>query len=284
VLEVIQRSATFLGKRGVDSPRLQIELLLAHVLSLPRLNLYLDFDRVLTGSQLDSVRELVRRRGEREPLQHLVGSTPFCGLEIRVNRHVLVPRPETELLAERAWEFLGGLSSSGPKAFDFGTGSGCVAIAMAVRCPAAEIYAVDISPDALVVARENARSRGVADRIRFDLGDGFASLPPGLAFDLIVANPPYIPGGEIDTLAPEVRDHDPREALDGGPDGLRFFRRLAAESAERLRPAGMILMEFGDGQAEEIGSIFQQNNWVVENVEPDYSGRPRIFSARPVRV
>jgi release factor glutamine methyltransferase len=277
VLEVIQRSSEFLAKKGVESPRLQTELLLANVLRVPRLNLYLDFERKLGEADLESVRELVRRRGAREPLQHILGSASFCGLEIKVSRDVLVPRPETELLAERAWEFLSAQQSIHPLVLDFGTGSGCIAIALAAKCPAAQVHAVDVSAEALGVAQENAVQNGVADNIRFHLGDGFAALPGGVLFALIVANPPYIPVAEIDTLAPEVRDYDPRLALDGGPDGLDFYRRLAAEAAKYLRPAGRIMLEFGDGQAERIREIFAGHNWVVEKVEADYSGRPRIF-------
>ena len=156
VLEAIQRSTEFLARKGVDSPRLQTELLLAHLLKLPRMQLYLAFERALTPAEVDALRELIKRRGQREPLQHIVGSTSFCGLEIAVNRHVLVPRPETELLAERGWAFLHQLStlnSQPATALDFGTGSGCLAIALACKCPGAEICALDISPEALALAR-----------------------------------------------------------------------------------------------------------------------------------
>ena len=284
VLEVIQRSSEFLAKKGVESPRLQTELLLSHVLRVPRLNLYLDFERKLSEADLESVRELVRRRGTREPLQHILGSASFCGLEIKVGRDVLVPRPETELLAERAWDFLSAWPSVHPIALDFGTGSGCVAVALATKCVAAQVHATDVSAEALDIARENAVLNGVADGITFHLGNAFAALPAGLLFALIVANPPYIPVAEIDTLAPEVRDHDPRLALDGGPDGLDFYRRLAREAAKYLEPAGRIMLEFGDGQADRIREIFADHNWVVERIEADYSGRPRILVASVKRV
>jgi len=284
VLDVIRRSTEFLGKKGVDSPRLQTELLVAHVLREPRLKLYLDFERQLGEPDLEAVRELVRRRANHEPLQHILGSASFCGLEIQVNRHVLVPRPGTELLAQRAWEFLRGLESPGPAALDFGTGSGCIAIALASNCPTAQVQALDISAPALAVARDNAARNGVADRIQFHGGDGFAALPPDSAFDLIVANPPYIPSNEIAALTPEVRDHDPRPALDGGADGLDFFRRLAAEAARHLVPAGQLLVEFGDGQSERIGEMFVQHKWIVESIQADYSGRPRIMTVRPERL
>src|SRR5262249_39838407 len=156
VLEVIQRSTEFLARKGVDSPRLQVEWLLAHVLKMPRLQLYLNFERVLAPPELGTVREMVRRRGHREPLQHIVGSTSFCGLEIAVNPHVLVPRPETELLAERGWQFLNSLSpdpAAPATVLDFGTGSGCIAVALACNAPKAHVLALEASEAALKIAR-----------------------------------------------------------------------------------------------------------------------------------
>ncbi len=323
VLEVIRRSTEYLADKGVDSPRLQTELLLAHVLRLPRMQLYLNFERVLGPAETDELRTLVKRRGQREPLQHILGSTSFCGLEIAVNRHVLVPRPETELLAEQGWNFLracqasrsGDRSSdgvtpkppeggtpdlpqptettlsenefpqpspagpSGPVALDFGTGSGCLAVTLAVKCPGAVVYALEISTEALEVARQNAERHGVSERIRFVLGDGFAALPCEARFDLIISNPPYIPTAEIPGLQPEVRDYDPRQALDGGPEGMSYYRRLAAEASAWLKPNGKLMLEFGDGQAESLRAIFQQQNWIVESVLEDYAHKPRILVA-----
>ncbi len=284
VLEVIQRSTGFLAKKGVDSARLQTELLLAHQLKLPRMQLYLNFERTLTPEELDSFRELIRRRGQREPLQQIVGSTSFCGFEIAVNPRVLVPRPETELLAEQGWTFLNGLASLNPQpsTLDLGTGSGCLAIALALKAPTAQVWGTDISPEALELARQNAARHGVAERIRFVEGDRFGALPAGTQFDLIVSNPPYIPTAEIATLQPEVRDFEPHRALDGGPDGLDFYRFLAAEAAPFLKPEGKIMLEFGDGQAEPIRACFEQQNWIVESVLHDYTQRPRILMARRV--
>jgi len=280
VLEVIQKSAEFLAKKGVESPRLQTELLLAHVLRLPRMQLYLNFERALSDTELSSVRELVKRRGQREPLQHITGSTSFCGLEIAVNRHVLVPRPETELLAELGWQFLSTMNPQPSTALDFGTGSGCIAIALAVRCPSARIVALEVSADALAVARENAARNNASDRVEFRCGDGFAALPADGRFHLIVSNPPYIPSAEITSLAPEVRDFDPRPALDGGPDGLDFHRMLAAQAGPFLQPGGRIMLEFGDGQAEAVRRIFEAQKWIVEAVKEDYTQRPRDLMAR----
>ncbi len=283
VLEVIQRSAEFLAKKGVESPRLQIELLLAHVLKIQRMQLYLNFERELTPMELENLRELVKRRAQREPLQHIIGSTNFCGLEFLVDRHVLIPRPETELLAERAWIFLQqrGKTTANPAAIDFGTGSGCLAVTLAVKCPAAEIHALDISAEALAVARENATRLKVLERIQFHQGNGFSALAKPRKFDLIVANPPYIASKEIAALEPEVRQYDPTLALDGGEDGLEFYRILARETAKWLGTEGKIMLEFGEGQAECISEIFQKQMWIVEAVEADYSQRLRFLIARP---
>jgi len=282
VLEVIQRSTEFLKNKGVDSPRLQTELLLAHLLNLPRMQLYLNFERKLSQTELDSFRELIKRRSQREPLQHIVGSTSFCGLELAVNRDVLIPRPETELLAEQGWNFLKQLSapSSRPStALDLGTGSGCLAIALAVHCPEAKIFATDISPEALDLARQNAARHNVLERLEFLLGDAFTAFTSPEAFDLIISNPPYIPSSEIPSLQVEVRDYDPRQALDGGPDGLVFYRRIAAETARFLQPGGKIMLEFGDGQAPSIREIFESQKWIVEAIIEDYNQRPRIIIA-----
>jgi release factor glutamine methyltransferase len=300
VLEGIQKSAEFLAKKEVESPRLQAELLLGHVLKLPRMKLYLEFDRNLTPAQVDQLRELVRRRGRREPFQQIIGCVSFCGLEIAVSPDVLIPRPETELLAEAGWTFLSTLGPQPSTALDFGTGSGCIAVALAVKCPAAQICATDISPAALALAGQNAARLNVAGRIAFFCGDSFAALegapetahsPSGAvpdqgktapdAFDLIISNPPYIPTGEIDGLQPEVREHDPRIALDGGGDGLDYFRRIAREGRGHLKPAGRLMVECGDGQAGAVGEILRQQNWVVEAVREDYTQRPRILIAKP---
>jgi release factor glutamine methyltransferase len=319
VLEAIQKSSEFLAKKGVESPRLQTELLLAHLLKLPRMKLYLNFERMLTPAETDTLREFVKRRGQREPLQHIIGSTSFCGFEIAVNRHALVPRPETELLAESGWQFLNQFSEgrvprapnsaenkdgasqiSALRALDFGTGTGCIAIALAAKCPSAKVVATDISTDALALARENAVRNNVAERIEFVQGDGFVALhsegrvprapeskdedgdsqsSPLRKFNLIISNPPYIPSAEIATLQPEVRDFDPRAALDGGADGLDFYRKLAVEAKPFLKPDGKIMLEFGDGQAGAIRKIFEAEKWIVEEVKEDYSHRARILIA-----
>jgi release factor glutamine methyltransferase len=285
ILDVLRRSTDFLAERGVESPRLQVELLLSHVLKLPRLKLYLQFDRVLTEAELTPLRELVKRRGQREPLQHLTGTAAFLGHELKVSRDVLVPRPETEVLAQLALAKLteqpaGAAEASPLRVLDFGTGSGCLAIALAAGCPSAEVHALDKSPPALALARENAALNSVAGRITFHEGDGFAALAQPTAFDLIVTNPPYIPSAEIATLDPEVREFDPLLALDGGADGLDCYRMLAAQAGAWLKSGGWLLTEFGDGQAAALTGLFGATGWLCEGVEKDLSGRDRVLIVR----
>jgi len=279
ILDVIQRSADFLAKKGVASPRLQVELLLAHMLGMPRMKLYLNFERVLTAMELDTLRALVRRRGQREPLQYIVGSASFCGLEMALNQRVLIPRPETELLAERGWKFLQGCGGC-PSALDVGTGSGCVAIALAANAPGSRIHATDFCGEALEVARQNARRHQVADRVQWHQGDVFAAVPVELRFDLIVSNPPYIPSARIASLEPEVREHEPRGALDGGADGLDFYRRLAAGGGAFLRSGGRLMVELDDEGGAGTREIFEREKWKIEAVELDYNRTPRILIAQ----
>jgi len=280
ILEVIQRSTDFLARKGVASPRLQVELLLAHLLRMPRMQLYLNFERVLTTAELDDLRALVQRRGQREPLQYIVASVSFCGLEIALNREVLIPRPETELLAERAWTFL-QQSGKAVSALEIGTGSGCLAIALAHHAAQAKVCATDLSRPALELARRNAEANQVAGRVGFCQGDLFAAVPAGAQFDLIVSNPPYIPTARIETLEEEVREFEPRGALDGGADGQDFYRRIAAEAGRRLRPAGCVMLELDEEGAAATRRIFESEKWVVEATERDYNGRERILVARP---
>lgn len=256
--------------------------MLAHLLNLPRMKLYLNFERTLAEDEITTLREFVKRRGNREPLQHIIGASNFCGYEFLVNRHVLIPRPETELLAERAWKFLQEKTekTDNVTALDFGTGSGCLAVMLAIKCPDARIHALDVSPCALAVARENATRHKVFDRIIFHEGDGFAAMAQETKFDLIVCNPPYIASEEVSTLEIEVKEHDPKLALDGGPDGLNFFRMLADQAASWLKGEGSLMMEFGEGQAGSIREIFERQKWIVQAEERDYSHRERFVITR----
>jgi release factor glutamine methyltransferase len=278
VLEAIQKSREFLEKNGVDSARLEAEHLLGHVLKLPRLQLYLQFDRVLAEPETAALREFVRRRASREPLQHILGTACFCGLDIKVSRDVLVPRPETEQLAEHGWRFLNSLGR--PARFlDFGTGSGCISIALCRFAPAASGIALDISEPALNLARQNAEGLGVSERLRFRCSNAFAATDPASRFDLIISNPPYIPAGDIGGLQEEVRNHDPRAALDGGSDGLDFYRLLASRAGDYLLPGGKLMCEFGDAQESAVAALLEQQGWTAASIQKDFSGRARFFIA-----
>jgi release factor glutamine methyltransferase len=272
---------------GIDSGRLETEMMLAQLREEPRLNLWLQRGDVLTEGQREKLQDWLARRSTREPIQHILGWAPFLDFELHVTRDVLVPRPETEVLAQLAIQRLAGAAA--PRVLDWGTGSGCLALAIAQAVPSAEVHALDVSPDALRIARANAIAYRLADRVRFHPGDGFAALDsefrnPQSAFDLIVTNPPYIPAAEVETLDPEVRLHDPRLALVGGDDGLECYRRLAAEALGWLKPGGWLLAEFGDGQAPALTDLFGKAGWNIEAVEKDLSGRDRILIVRaPVR-
>ena len=277
VLELIKRSSEYLGKKRVDSPRLQVELLLAHVLKTPRLNLYLDFERQLSEQQLEMLRNLVKRRGEREPLQYIIGAVSFCGLELTVTPAVLIPRPETELLVEQAWKFLASRPDEEVKVLDFATGSGCIAIAIATKFPSAEVHAIDVSGAALEIARTNADCHNA--RIFFHQAASIAEMGAPPQMDLIVSNPPYIATAQIATLEPEVRDHEPAAALDGGADGLEFYRMLARQAATRMTPRGKLMLELSYGHSDGVCAILSGEGWTIETVLSDYSSVPRILIA-----
>lgn len=263
---------------GMESPRLEAELLLAHVLDRRRLELVSDPGKILLPAESALFNGYCERRLLREPWQYITGSTDFCGLEFEVSPAVLIPRPETEILAELGWTFLKSRSGEPPLVLDWGTGSGCLAITLACQAPQAQVYAVDISPDALAVAGRNAARHGKNGQVHFLLGDGFSALPRPLRFDLVVANPPYIASAEIPELQPEVGSHEPQLALDGGPDGLDFYRRLAEETSAYLSPEGRLLMEIGDGQETAIEALFKARSWPPPASHQDYSRRIRCLA------
>lgn len=271
-----------LSSAGLDSPRLEAEWLLAHVLRLPRMQLTLETQRQLTPSERETVDPLIDQRCGRVPSQHLIGTAAFLRHELVVDRRVLVPRPETEGLAILAIHHLRRTSNEHPvvRVLDFGTGSGALILSIAAELPSIEVHALDLSADALEVASLNADRLQLGGRVHFLQSDGFRQLPPGLRFDLIVSNPPYIPTAEIQTLAPEVREFDPRLALDGGTDGLWFYRYLATESGRHLLPGGYLMMELGFDQAAEVAEIFKAAGWAHESVEKDLSGIERVLIVR----
>jgi release factor glutamine methyltransferase len=279
VAEALQTGTDTLATAGVDTPRVDAEWLMTHVLDCPRHELVLRHEEVLTEAKQSQWDVLMIRRAARIPLQHLLGSVEFCGLVFEVNENVLIPRPETELLAEGAWQFANVIER--PVILDVGTGSGCLAIAIAVNCSQAEVHALDVSAQALAVARANAARHQVQEGIIFHEADGRRELPSGTRFDLIVSNPPYIPTAEIPKLQAEVHEHDPHLALDGGRDGLEFYRALATHARERLQPAGRMMLEIGDGQAEMVSALLLAAGWRVLEVFPDLNNVQRIVIASP---
>ncbi len=279
IASLLSAAAKTLEAVGVDSPRLNAELMLAEVLGFSRTSLVTESSSTVADERQARFLRMLERRTQREPLQHILGEAHFYGLIFNVSSDVLVPRPETELLVEQAVEFL--RERSNPQVFDLGTGSGCIPISIAKEVPESRVWSVDISEAALSVAKTNAGRNDVADRVQFLHGDGFEVLDAAQRFDLIVSNPPYIPTGELADLQPEVRDYDPKLALDGGADGLVFYRRLANASARWLVPDGKIMIELGHDQAAAVRALFESEMWIVENVLDDYSRIPRIMIARP---
>ena len=273
ILELIQRTTEFFQRQGVESPRLTIELMVAHVLKRKRLELYLDFEREIAESALDALRQMVKRRAAGEPLQYVLGIANFYGLDLAVDKRVLVPRPETELLVDYVVKNGGAAKTLA----DLGTGSGAIAIALARKLATARVLAVDASAEALEVARMNGSAHGA--QIEFLHGDLLAPLPDGLQCDWIVSNPPYIPSGEITALAREIRDHEPRAALDGGADGLDVVRRIATEAKARLAAGGRVAVEIGAGQGSAAERIFLDNGYRVEKMISDWQGHPRVVVA-----
>jgi len=271
LLEVLRGTERYLADRGVENPRLNAEHVLAHALGLKRMELYLQFDRPLTESERAPLRDLVKRRGAREPLQHVLGTAEFHGRTFACDKRALVPRPETEQLVELALE----IAKDKPAAtiLDIGTGSGVIALTIALELPSATLHATDLSPDALALAAENAARHALTDRLVFHQAD---LLPPDDArFDLIIANLPYIPAEEIASLSPEVR-HDPASALDGGADGLDLIRRLIDTAPGRLAPGGALLLEIGLGQADAVNTLLSARKFRDISVRPDYQNIPRF--------
>ncbi len=284
ILDVINKTTPFLEKNGVESPRLNIELMLAHVLQKRRLDLYLEFERELDAPTLDRLRDMVKRRVAGEPIQYITGQAEFLGLKLAVDNRVLIPRPETELLVETAADILRALALPSPVVVDVGTGSGCIAIALAKRFAGAVVWAVDISEGALEVARRNAQQHDVEKNIRFLMGDLLENLPDDVRADVMVSNPPYIATGDMTALDKEVRDFEPRSALEAGTDGLEIFRRMAAQTAGRLTPAGSLLLEIGAGQRSGVEHILSTAGFSVTNVVKDLQGHDRVMVARPRAV
>lgn len=260
ILRLIQWGSDFFKKKGVDSPRLTMELLLAHVLKLSRFDLYMQFERPLSEPELAQLRNMVKRRAMREPLQYILEEAHFYKRVFEVTPAVLIPRPETELLVEEALRRGHSL-----RCLDIGTGSGCIGISIALERPETEVVAIDSSAEALEVARRNAERLG-ARNITFHQTDFFddEGMRALGSFDLVVSNPPYIAAADLATLQPEVRDHEPHLALTDGGDGLRFFRRFIELSPRILRDESSFFMEIGYGQGQPLASMFRKVGFEVD--------------------
>jgi release factor glutamine methyltransferase len=269
----------FLAKKGNPSARLEAQVLLAHVLNCPRIELVARSDEVASDEDRGRFRELIKRRVDGWPVAYLTGVKEFYLLKFEVSPAVLIPRPETETLVLEALRLLKPLRE--PTVLDLGTGSGCIAVSIAHQKKDARVTAVDVSPDALDVARRNAETHGVADRMTFRQGDLFDPLPEGATFDLVVSNPPYVTPAELATLAPDVRDHEPRLALDGGPDGLAFYRRIASGIGPFLKPGGWVLVEIGATQEDAVRGLFAERPELdLGKTLKDDHGLPRVVTAR----
>lgn len=291
VLDLVRASTNFLHRKGVPGPRLDAELLIGAAVGLDRLQLYLQFDRPATEPERDAARELIRRRGGREPVALILGDKEFHSRPFLVEPGVLIPRPDTELLAERAIDALKGTLEAPPQgavpggedapplalALDLGCGCGVLAVCLALET-AARVLAVDCSPDAVRVTRANVRRHGVEDRVGVKRGDWLDAVPERFAgaVDVIVSNPPYVPEDEYGALAPEIVEFEPREAVCCAPDPLAYYRRTAVGLARWLRPGGRVLVEVGRGQADAVAAIFAQAG--VTNVErgEDLAGIERV--------
>lgn len=283
IRQTLNQAVPLLRAAGLDSPRLEAELLLAHILGCERPWLHAHDDETLTPGQLETFRGLLDRRRARAPLAYLTGHKEFFGLDFEVSPAVLIPRPETELLVERALQEIreraaGAAGGTRPlSVVDAGSGSGCIAVALAVHAPGARVVAVDLAAEALAVARRNARRHAVAGRIAFLQGDLLAPLSGPV--DLVVSNPPYVSPGELRAAMPEVADYEPRLALDGGgPEGLDIVRRLLAMLPPRLRPGGAFFIEIGAGQGAAVRQMARR---LIPGarlaVEPDLAGRDRLL-------
>lgn len=279
VLSLMQWAAAYLAGKGFEEARLHTELLLAHVLSMNRLQLYLQFDRPLTPAELASFKSLFRRRLDHEPLQYILGEVAFMGLPLAVAPGVLIPRPETELLVEETVTYIRSLPDERVAVLDVGTGSGNIAIAVTHLVPSAYVQAIDVSPDAIAIARANVE-RHNATRVTLEVRDALAGARPGESYAVIVSNPPYVARDDYEKLEPEVRSFEPRIALTDEADGLSFYHMLFRLAPAVLRPDGMLFCEIGYGQSDVLRALAAAQGIEVLDIVPDLADIPRVLKGR----
>jgi len=273
VKHVLESGATFLEARAITEARLKCELLAARLLKCPRLELYLQFDHVLSDAHVGAMRRGIKRLATGEPVQHILGKVTFHGHHFKVDPRALVPRPETELLVQAVLDSEGLDDDS--LVVDIGTGSGCIVISLTLARPALRCVGLDVSEDALALARENATALGVDSRVAFARADLCDCVDPE-SVSVIVANLPYIATEECDRLPPDVRDFDPRSALDGGPDGLDVIRDIVPDAAIALCPGGRLFLEIGADQATAVKGILEAEGFKDVTISQDLAGRDRI--------
>lgn len=279
VLDLLNRSASYLASKGSSSPRLDAEVLLADILDCTRIQLYVGFDRGLDEKAVDLYRQAIMRRGRREPVAYITGKKEFMGRDLHVSRDVLVPRPETEHMAEIAVDAAKGMAGS--LAVELCCGTGAAGIHFAISVPGSHLVLTDISEGALEVAKKNVEDYGLTERTQLLLGDLFEALPERFLgkFDLMMANPPYISSEEIQGLEPEVAKHEPRLALDGGSDGLDFYRRISKGAGSWMKPGGAIVLEIGSKQAEAVSSMLRHSGFRDVKLHKDLQGFDRVVIA-----
>lgn len=277
LLEVVQKTTDFLAGKGVESARLNAELLIGHALGLKRMQLYLQFERVLAEAELGKIRPLVKRRGQREPLQYIVGDTEWSGVKLKVDKRALIPRPETELLVELVVE---RLVEPPARILDLGTGSGAIALALARRYENAAVTAVDASDDALELAIENGKALGLAERVNFLKSNWYDALQAGEPYDLIVSNPPYLATEETAAAEPEVRLHEPVSALTAAEGGLADLRVIIAGAVKFMKPGGLLALETGIAQHAELVRVLGEAGFRQVESLRDLTERDRFVIAR----
>ena len=275
VLEVIKRTSDFFAGKGIESPRLNAELLIGHALGRKRMQLYMEFERPLTEVELEKIRSLVRRRASREPLQYIVGETEFAGVKLKVDRRALIPRPETEYLVEL---IVAHCAQPPARILDLGTGSGALALALAKTFPSATVVATDNDPDALALAQENGASTGLSGRVTFLQSDWFQAVP-NESFDVIVSNPPYLTGAETAETAAEVKGFEPAQALTGRRDGAGDLEEIISQAPRYLKAEGVLALETGIAQHEHLLAQLSSAGFARRESKQDLTGRDRFLFA-----